>query len=178
MLFRILSVIVEVYLWWKWHVSLIFLSGRTCTIGGWLNTFLPHCICDRDLVKRSKNTLQKPHSVLTDTLIVSMCVHQSYCGIYLFYTPFSPQLRDIPFDILIAATLVVLRDVSKQVIKGEDKETKHWRRTDLSEVWTIFICQQETMCWPRHSLSLAEARSSPCFHEKTMYLIYISTTAG
>ena len=22
---------------------LIFLSGRTCTIGGWLNTFLPHC---------------------------------------------------------------------------------------------------------------------------------------
>jgi hypothetical protein len=23
--------------------GLIFLSGRTCTIGGWLNTFLPHC---------------------------------------------------------------------------------------------------------------------------------------
>ncbi len=22
-----------------------FLSGRTCTIGGWLNTFLPHCMC-------------------------------------------------------------------------------------------------------------------------------------
>ena len=39
----ILSVIVEVYLWWKWQASLIFLSGRTCTIGGWLNTFLPHC---------------------------------------------------------------------------------------------------------------------------------------
>jgi len=43
-LFLILSLIVEVYLWWKWQVSLIFLSGRTCTIGGWLNTFLPHCI--------------------------------------------------------------------------------------------------------------------------------------
>ena len=25
--------------------GLIFLSGRTLTIGGWLNTFLPHCIC-------------------------------------------------------------------------------------------------------------------------------------
>ena len=34
-------------LWWKisiWYRPLIFLSGRTCTIGGWLNTFLPHCI--------------------------------------------------------------------------------------------------------------------------------------
>ena len=41
--FLILSVIVEVYLWWKLQSSLIFLSGRTCTIGGWLNTFLPHC---------------------------------------------------------------------------------------------------------------------------------------
>ena len=39
--FLILSVIVEVYLWWKLQASLIFLSGRTCTIGGWLNTFLP-----------------------------------------------------------------------------------------------------------------------------------------
>ncbi len=28
----------------KIQASLIFLSGRTCTIGGWLNTFLPHCI--------------------------------------------------------------------------------------------------------------------------------------
>ncbi len=42
--FLILSLIVEVYLWWKLQASLIFLSGRTCTIGGWLNTFLPHCI--------------------------------------------------------------------------------------------------------------------------------------
>ena len=42
--YLILSVIVEVYLWWKLQASLIFLSGRTCTIGGWLNTFLPHCI--------------------------------------------------------------------------------------------------------------------------------------
>ncbi len=40
----ILSLIVEVYLWWKLQASLIFLSGRTCTNGGWLNTFLPHCI--------------------------------------------------------------------------------------------------------------------------------------
>ncbi len=32
----ILSLIVEVYLWWKLQASLIFLSGRTCTIGGWL----------------------------------------------------------------------------------------------------------------------------------------------
>ncbi len=42
--FLILSLIVEVYLWWKLQASLIFLSGRTCAIGGWLNTFLPHCI--------------------------------------------------------------------------------------------------------------------------------------
>jgi hypothetical protein len=42
--FLILSVIVEVYLWWKLQASLIFLSGRTCTIGSWLNTFLPHCM--------------------------------------------------------------------------------------------------------------------------------------
>ncbi len=42
--FLILSLIVKVYLWWKLQASLIFLSGRTCTIGGWLNTFLPHCI--------------------------------------------------------------------------------------------------------------------------------------
>ncbi len=42
--FLILSLIVELYLWWKLQASLIFLSGRTCTIGGWLNTFLPHCI--------------------------------------------------------------------------------------------------------------------------------------
>ncbi len=42
--FLILSLIVEVYLWWKLQASLIFLRGRTCTIGGWLNTFLPHCI--------------------------------------------------------------------------------------------------------------------------------------
>ncbi len=41
--FLILSLIVEVNLWWKLQASLIFLSGRTCTIGGWLNTFLPHC---------------------------------------------------------------------------------------------------------------------------------------
>ncbi len=42
--FLILSLIVEVYLWWKLQASLIFLSGRTCPIGGWLNTFLPHCM--------------------------------------------------------------------------------------------------------------------------------------
>ncbi len=42
--FLILSLIFEVYLWWKLQASLIFLSGRTCTIGGWLNKFLPHCI--------------------------------------------------------------------------------------------------------------------------------------
>ena len=42
--FLILSVIVEVYLWWKLQASLIFLGGRTFTIGCWLNTFLPHCI--------------------------------------------------------------------------------------------------------------------------------------
>ncbi len=42
--FLILSLIVEVYLWYKLQASLIFLSGRTCTIGGWLNTFLPHCM--------------------------------------------------------------------------------------------------------------------------------------
>ncbi len=42
--FLILSLIVEVYLWWKLQASLIFLSARTCTIGGWLNTFLPHCV--------------------------------------------------------------------------------------------------------------------------------------
>ncbi len=41
--FLILSLIVEVYLWWKLQASLFFLSGRTCTIGGWLNTYLPHC---------------------------------------------------------------------------------------------------------------------------------------
>ncbi len=45
--FLILSLIVEVYLWWKLQASLIFLSGRTCTIGGWLNTFLPHCSSNR-----------------------------------------------------------------------------------------------------------------------------------
>ncbi len=28
----------------KLQASLIFLSGRTWTIGGWLNTFLPHCM--------------------------------------------------------------------------------------------------------------------------------------
>ncbi len=39
--FLILSLIVDVYLWWKLQASLIFLSGRTCTIGGWLNTFFP-----------------------------------------------------------------------------------------------------------------------------------------
>ncbi len=38
-LLLILSLIVEVYLWWKLQASLIFLSGRTCTVGGWLNTF-------------------------------------------------------------------------------------------------------------------------------------------
>ncbi len=43
-LFLILSLVVEVYLWWKLQASLIFLSGRTCIIGGWLNTFLPHCM--------------------------------------------------------------------------------------------------------------------------------------
>ncbi len=43
--FFLFCLIVEVYLWWKLQASLIFLSGRTCTIGGWLNTFLPHCMC-------------------------------------------------------------------------------------------------------------------------------------
>ena len=37
---KTITVIVEVYLWWELQASLIFLSGRTCTIGGWLNTFL------------------------------------------------------------------------------------------------------------------------------------------
>ena len=37
------SFIVEVYLWWKLQASLIFLCGSTCTIGGWPNTFWPHC---------------------------------------------------------------------------------------------------------------------------------------
>ncbi len=46
--FLILSPIVEVYLSWKLQASLIFLSGRTCTIGGWLNTFFPHCISRMD----------------------------------------------------------------------------------------------------------------------------------
>ena len=40
----ILSLIVEVYLWWKLQAPLIFLRGRTCTISSRLNTFLPHCL--------------------------------------------------------------------------------------------------------------------------------------
>ena len=48
----IMSLIVEVYLWWKLQASLIFLSGRTCTIGGWLNTFLPHCMCSTAILLR------------------------------------------------------------------------------------------------------------------------------
>ncbi len=74
----ILSLIVEVYLWWKLQASLIFLSGRTCTIGGWLNTFLPHCIsslflltivggagsshcrCTENLQHPWKNWMQRP----------------------------------------------------------------------------------------------------------------------
>ncbi len=47
-IFLILSLIVKVYLWWKLKASLIFLSGRTCTIGGWLNTCLPHCMWMED----------------------------------------------------------------------------------------------------------------------------------
>ncbi len=39
--FLILSLMVEVYLWWKLQASLIFLSGRTCTIVGWPS----HHIC-------------------------------------------------------------------------------------------------------------------------------------
>ncbi len=54
--FLILSLIVEVYLWWKLQAFLIFLSGRTCTIGGWLNTFLPNCITSA-LITYDKGTL-------------------------------------------------------------------------------------------------------------------------
>ncbi len=57
--FLILSLIVEVYLWWKWQDALIFLSGRTCTIGGWLNTFLPHCMLET--VRSSTFHLRMPH---------------------------------------------------------------------------------------------------------------------
>ncbi len=64
--FLILSLIVEVYLWWKLQASLIFLSGRTCTIGGWLNTFLPHCICKAQLTQNllsNQATVPVPKSV-------------------------------------------------------------------------------------------------------------------
>ncbi len=54
--FLILSLIVEVYLWWKLQASLIFLSGRTCTIGGWLNTFLPHCTCSIQISTASEGS--------------------------------------------------------------------------------------------------------------------------
>lgn len=49
--FLILSLIVEVYLWWKLQASLIFLCGRTRTIDGWLSTFMPHCSCVEDLMQ-------------------------------------------------------------------------------------------------------------------------------
>ena len=77
--FLILSVIVEVYLWWKLPASLIFLSGRTCTIGGWLNTFLPHCIY--------LNPALLNHSIVWDFNCCALCVsnkwvHNPYINTY------------------------------------------------------------------------------------------------
>ncbi len=65
--FLILSLIVEVYLWWKLQASLIFLSGRTCTIGGWLNTFLPHCIYSNFIHYKSKFRVRKIFLFLKDS---------------------------------------------------------------------------------------------------------------
>ncbi len=78
----ILSLIVEVYLWWKLQASLIFLSGRTCTIGGWLNTFLPHCKMYWGLwIKREK----KCAIVIRDKiLIIWLLYKKNYVSYGLF----------------------------------------------------------------------------------------------
>ncbi len=72
--FLILSLIVEVYLWWKLQASLIFLSGRTCAIGGWLNTFLPHCTSATMSHSIHNIEISKP---LTHTLGVQQYTHKN-----------------------------------------------------------------------------------------------------
>jgi hypothetical protein len=67
--FLIFSVIVEVYLWWKLQASITLLSGRTCTIGGWLNTFLPHC-----MFTHTNNRMYFLHSLIF-TLAHGLHVH-------------------------------------------------------------------------------------------------------
>ncbi len=92
--FLILYLIVEVYLWWKLQASLIFLSGRTCTIGGWLNTFLPHCIyiynfynsffyifIQQECIKLLKSDSKDIYNVTEDFCFKNICV---YIYIYIY----------------------------------------------------------------------------------------------
>lgn len=70
--FHILSLTVEVYLRGKLQASVIFLSERTCTTGGWLNTFLPN-----------ENKIILLHFPLAyQPLLVALCFLKQICHDY------------------------------------------------------------------------------------------------
>ncbi len=87
----ILSLIVEVYIWWQLQASLIFLSGRTCTIGGWLNTFLPHCIYFKYLYTYYKQDKNKKN--------LKECFSQK-CKIVIIPSPLSHFYKLVLINIL------------------------------------------------------------------------------
>ena len=58
--------------------GLIFLSGRTCTIGDGLNTFLPHCTL-KLLTKKTVNVPEWPSHRFKFNLLKSMARLENGC---------------------------------------------------------------------------------------------------
>ncbi len=76
----------------KIQASLIFLSGRTCTIGGWLNTFLPHCTLGKEIRVAKRNYAGKQRNKLSSSDSASVWKGLKYITNYK--TPFPRTLDD------------------------------------------------------------------------------------
>ncbi len=109
--FLISSLIVEVYLWWKLQASLIFLSGRTCTIGGWLNTFLPHCIYIFMSIYQSVYLSVSLSICLSLSLSLSLSVSRSL-STWLFLYPYFPLYVSLPIYLSASIYLSVSLSIS------------------------------------------------------------------
>ncbi len=115
--FLILSLIVEVYLWWKLQASLIFLSGRTCIIGGWLNNFLPHCIYIFMSIYQSVSLSVSIYLSLflyaSLSLSLSVCLSVSRSlSTWLFLYPYFPLYVSLPIYLSASIYLSVSLSIS------------------------------------------------------------------
>jgi hypothetical protein len=135
--FQMLSVIVEVYLWYKLQTSTCFVSRKTCKISNVSNTCSPHCICIVTLTIHSctyylnyPNQPVPPHIGYQGCIcIVSrhrpppllrycysvyhICSHFNHIYMYMYILPQSAWLYTVPVYSLAAVYFFTYRLFTK-----------------------------------------------------------------